>query len=175
MARRPVSTFELMFKKKVLPKKKQLEITDGETVIDIATYRYTVYSYGPVLTAFRILLCSVVDPDPSDPNVFGPPWSGSDSQRYGSGSRSVPPTNGSGSYYHQATNRGKTLIPTVLRLLFDFSLKNYVNLPSKRNKWKNLSSFPNGWRRVWRHYSSEQGVFLMLPALAICKEAALSR
>jgi hypothetical protein len=29
-----------MFKKKVLPKKKQLEITDGETVIDIATYRY---------------------------------------------------------------------------------------------------------------------------------------
>ncbi len=42
MARRPVSTFELMFKKKVLPKKKQLEITDGETVIDIATYRYTV-------------------------------------------------------------------------------------------------------------------------------------
>ena len=40
MARRPVSTFELMFKKKVLPKKKQLEITDGETVIDIATYRY---------------------------------------------------------------------------------------------------------------------------------------
>jgi hypothetical protein len=43
MARRPVSTFELMFKKKVLPKKKQLEITDGETVIDIATYRYKVH------------------------------------------------------------------------------------------------------------------------------------
>jgi len=35
-----------MFKKKVLPKKKQLEITDGDTVLDIATYRYTpCYSY----------------------------------------------------------------------------------------------------------------------------------
>jgi hypothetical protein len=38
--RRPVSTFEQMFKKKVLPKKKQLEITDSDTVIDIATYRH---------------------------------------------------------------------------------------------------------------------------------------
>ncbi len=33
----------------------------------------------------------------------------------------------------------KTLIPTVLRLLFDFlSLKNYVNVPSISNKQKNL-------------------------------------
>jgi hypothetical protein len=39
MARRPVSTFEQMFKKKVLPKKKQMELTDVDTVIDIATYR----------------------------------------------------------------------------------------------------------------------------------------
>ncbi len=29
---------------------------------------------------------SVVDPDPQDPHVFGPPGSGSISQRYGSGS-----------------------------------------------------------------------------------------
>ena len=31
-------------------------------------------------------LTSVADPDPSDPYVFGPPGSGSISQRYGSGS-----------------------------------------------------------------------------------------
>ena len=39
MARRPVSMFEQMFKKKVLPKKKQLEMTDSDTVLDITTYR----------------------------------------------------------------------------------------------------------------------------------------
>jgi hypothetical protein len=56
--------------------------------------------------------------------------SGSISQRYGSGS---------GSFYHQAKIVSKTLIPTVLRLLFDFlSLKNDVNVPSKRNKQKNF-------------------------------------
>jgi hypothetical protein len=44
-------------------------------------------------------------PDPPDPNVFGPPGSGSISQtlRYGSGS-----------FYHQAKIVRKTLIPTVL-------------------------------------------------------------
>jgi hypothetical protein len=47
---------------------------------------------------------SVADPDPSDPYVFGPPGSGS------------------GSFYHQANIVRKTLIPTVLRLLFDFFL-----------------------------------------------------
>jgi hypothetical protein len=53
---------------------------------------------------------SVVDPDPY---VFGPPGSGSDSQRYGSrlefGSGS-----GYGSLYHQAKNVRKTVISTVL-------------------------------------------------------------
>jgi hypothetical protein len=49
---------------------------------------------------------SVADPDPNpdppDPHVFGPP----------------------GSFYHQAKKVRKTLIPTALRLLFDFlSLK----------------------------------------------------
>jgi hypothetical protein len=46
---------------------------------------------------------------------------------------------GSGSFYHQANILRKTLIPTVLGLLFDFlSLKNYVNVPSKSNNWKNF-------------------------------------
>ncbi len=74
---------------------------------------------GNRLNKFIIHLTSVADsdpnPDPSDPNVFGPPGfrSGSISQRYGSES-------GSGSFYHQAKIVRKTLIPTVLWLLFDF-------------------------------------------------------
>jgi hypothetical protein len=73
---------------------------------------------------------SVPDSDPPDLHVFGPPGSGSTSQRYGSGS---------GSFYHQAKIVRKTLIPTVLRLLLDFlSLINYVNVPSKSKKQKNL-------------------------------------
>ncbi len=53
----------------------------------------------------------VADPDPSDLYVFGPPGSGSISQRYGSGF---------GSFYHQAKIVRKTLIPTALWLLYDF-------------------------------------------------------
>jgi hypothetical protein len=62
---------------------------------------------------------SVADPDPPDPRVFGPPWSGSGStsQRYGSGSCS-----GSGSFYHHAKLVRKTLIPTILRLFLNFYL-----------------------------------------------------
>ncbi len=53
-----------------------------------------------------------------------------DSQRYGSGS---------GSFYHQAKILRKTLILTVMLLLFDFlSLKNDVNVPSKSKKQKNF-------------------------------------
>ncbi len=50
---------------------------------------------------------NVVDPDPSDTYVFGPPGSesGSVSQRYRSGSDS---------FYHEAKKVSKTLIPTVL-------------------------------------------------------------
>jgi hypothetical protein len=56
--------------------------------------------------------CSVAYPDPY--LCFGPPGSESVSTRYGSRS-----------YYHQAKIVRKTLIPIVLRLLFDFlSLKN---------------------------------------------------
>jgi hypothetical protein len=63
-----------------------------------------------------------------DPYVFGPPGSGFVSQRYGSdsgfGFRSR-----SGSFHHQIKIR-KTLISSLLRLLYDFlSLKNDVNVP----------------------------------------------
>jgi hypothetical protein len=65
---------------------------------------------------FLLLITSVADsdpnPDPSVPYVFGPPGSGS-----------------SGSFCHQVKIARKTLIPTVLRLLFYFlSLKNDVNV-----------------------------------------------
>ncbi len=69
---------------------------------------------------------SVADPDPPDPHVFGPPGSGSISQRYGSGS-----------FYHSASKVRKTLISTVLRLIYDFlSLTNEINVPSNSNKQK---------------------------------------
>jgi hypothetical protein len=61
------------------------------------------------------------DPDPPDSHVFGPPGSGSISQRYGSGSRF---------FYHHAKIVRNTLIPPNL------SLKNDVNVPSKSNKQK---------------------------------------
>jgi hypothetical protein len=57
-----------------------------------------------------ILLISVADPDPPDPRVFGPPGSGSTSERYGSGSCFG---SGSGSFYHHAKIVRKTLIPTI--------------------------------------------------------------
>jgi hypothetical protein len=58
-------------------------------------------------------LTSVPDLDPPDPHVFGPPGSGSTSQRDGSGS---------GSFYHHAKIVRKTLIPTILGLLLTFYL-----------------------------------------------------
>ncbi len=72
------------------------------------------------------------------PYVFGPPGSGSVSPRYGSGN-----------FYHHAKMVRKTLIPTVLWLLYDLlSLKNDVNVPSK-SKEKNLEK--NGfWLAFWR-------------------------
>ncbi len=54
---------------------------------------------------------SVADPDPPDPHVFGPPGSGSTSQRYGSGFCSGFE---SGSFYNHAKIVRKTLIPTIL-------------------------------------------------------------
>jgi hypothetical protein len=64
-------------------------------------------------------LGSVPDLDPPDPHVFGP--------------------SGSGFFYHQAKLVKKTLILTVLRLLYDFlSLKNDINVASKNKNQKNL-------------------------------------
>jgi hypothetical protein len=66
-------------------------------------------------------------------HMFFWPGSGSASQR-----------SGSGSFYHQAKLVRKTLIPTVLWLLFDFlSLKNYVNVPSKSKSNKQKYFFLN--------------------------------
>ncbi len=66
-----------------------------------------------------IVSFSVADPDPQDPHVFGPPGSGSTSQRYGSGSGSC---SGSGSFYHHAKIVRKTLIPNILLLFLTFYL-----------------------------------------------------
>jgi hypothetical protein len=57
---------------------------------------------------------NVADPNP-DPHVFGPPGSGSPSQRYGSRSGS-----GSGSFYHHAKIVRKPLIPLVPTILWLF-------------------------------------------------------
>ncbi len=74
----------------------------------------------------QIPATSVADTDPSDPLFLG------------TGS-------GSGSFYHQEKIVRKTLIPTALRLLFDFlSLKNDVNVPYLQkvpNQQKNFSKF----------------------------------
>ncbi len=84
-----------------------------------------------------LFLTSVADPDPPDPHVFGPPGSGSISQRYGSGS---------GSFYHPAVR--KILIPTALWLLLDFlSLKmmyKYLQKVISKKTFKNLFCWPLG-------------------------------
>ncbi len=62
----------------------------------------------PLFCLLFLVLCSVADPDPNpDPHVFGPPGSGSISQRYGSGS-------GAGPFYHHAKIVRKTSVSTVL-------------------------------------------------------------
>jgi hypothetical protein len=67
-----------------------------------------------------------------DPHVFGPPGSGSTSQRTRSGSRSC---SGSGSSYHHAKNFIKKNLDSYnFVALVDFlSWKHYVNVPSKNN------------------------------------------
>jgi hypothetical protein len=72
-------------------------------------------------------LSSVADPDPLDPRVFGPPGSGSTSQRYGSGS-----------FYHHAKSK-KNLDSYYFVTNFHFLyLKNDENEASKSNKQKKL-------------------------------------
>jgi hypothetical protein len=62
-------------------------------------------------------ITSVADPDPPDPHVFGPPGSGSISQRYGSESGFR-----SGLFCHHAKTVTKTLISINLWLFFTFYL-----------------------------------------------------
>ncbi len=57
---------------------------------------------GSLGFGFATAVDSVADPN-QDPHVFGPPGSGSTSQRYGSGS-----------FYHNAKIVRKTLIATIL-------------------------------------------------------------
>ncbi len=73
----------------------------------------------------RIRNTSVVHPD-LDLYVFGPPGSGC------------------GSFYHQAKIVGKTLIPTVLSLLYFFMMFYLIKIMYmylQSNKQKNLNSF----------------------------------
>ncbi len=72
------------------------------------------------------------DPDPTTQNNADPCGSG-----YGSGTLVFGPP-GSGSFNHQAKIVRKTLIPTVLWLLYDvLSLKNDVDVPYG-NRHKNI-------------------------------------
>jgi hypothetical protein len=80
------------------------------------------------------------DPDPPAPHIFGPPGSGSTSQRYASGS-----------FYHQTKIVRKALIPTVLWLLLYFlSLKIDVKVPSKSKKQKNFIKIISFLLASWR-------------------------
>ncbi len=75
------------------------------------------------------MLCFFSVADPSDPYVFGPlgSGSGSNSQKYGSGS-----------FYPQAKIGKKNLDSYCFVLLFDFlSVKKDVNVPKNSNKQKN--------------------------------------
>jgi hypothetical protein len=78
------------------------------------------------------LKASVPDPDPPDTHGFGPPGSGSISQRCGSGF---------GSSHHPVIikqNSKKNLDSYCFVTSLDFlSLKNDVNVPSKSNSRKN--------------------------------------
>ncbi len=76
------------------------------------------YFNGKVLSL--IIFTSVADPDPPDLHVFGPPGSGSASQRYGSRSGSCSGS-GSGYFYHHAKMK-KNLDSYYFVTLFDFYL-----------------------------------------------------
>ncbi len=84
---------------------------NGIAIIKAALY---IFSLVNICNIFR----SVADPDPPAPHVFGPPGSGSTSERYGSGS-----------FYHHEKIVRKNLDSFYFVTLFDyFSLKNDVNV-----------------------------------------------
>ncbi len=105
----------------------------SKVVFWLSKQRGTIVPRNPLSSShFKWVCFSVADPDPDSSYlyVFGPPGSGSISQRCGSGS---------GSFYYRAKIERKTLIPTALWLLFDFIyLKDDVSVPSKSNKQKNF-------------------------------------
>jgi hypothetical protein len=88
----------------------ELYINDSENGLFI--WENIFKNYGKNIK-HETILTSVADPDPDppDPHVFGPPGSGSTSQRYGSGS-----------FYHHAKIVRKTLISTILLLFLTFYL-----------------------------------------------------
>jgi hypothetical protein len=89
------------------------------------------------------------DPHPEDPCVFGPP---------GSASGSVIFLYRSGSFHLWAQRWRKTLITTFLWLFYDFiSLKNDINVPSKRNKNKNLANKNKFLLASWRSLPKRAG------------------
>jgi hypothetical protein len=73
----------------------------GSNSVPIQDYRSKDLVRKEIITNLH----SVVDPDSSDPYVFGPP---------GSGSGSISQRYGSAFFYHQAKIVRKTMIPTVL-------------------------------------------------------------
>jgi hypothetical protein len=78
-------------------------IRQGAKEADVMVLPMDMCDYDAHSGNFRIVCSSVADPDPPDPHVFGPPGSGSTSQRYGSGS-----------FYNHAKIVRKALIPTIL-------------------------------------------------------------
>ncbi len=80
--------------------------------------------FGGCWDASRIVCCCVAVPYPQDPYFFGPPWSGSISQRHGSGS-----------FYHQAK-----IVPTW-----------YLNRPTILIEWLQVHKITwflaEGWER----------------------------
>ncbi len=97
---------------------------------------------------------SVADPDP---HVFGPPGSGSTSQRYGSGSCSG---SGSGSFYHhpKIVRKLKNLDSYYFVTLSEFlSLKNDVNVASKSHKQKKLCWKISFLLASWRSMTKIEG------------------
>ncbi len=110
-----------------------------------------MFLMSPFLFELQGLFSSVLDPDPPDSHVFGPPGSRSTSQRYGSGSTRFTCFWASRIQIHQSEvwiririllssckNSKKTLDSFYFVTLFDFSsLKNHVNALSKSNSRKN--------------------------------------
>jgi hypothetical protein len=81
----------------------ELWLLHGEEGGVVPTAHGRAHRPGEPCAKQSTVFCSVPDTDPPDPHVYGPPGSGSISQRYGSGS-----------FYHQARIARKSLIPTDL-------------------------------------------------------------